>query len=204
MSASARLLKLQRTRPKPTAANRRRRRRGHHDGEQREHQELLPPLPTKQPPRPADDRPAGGNPAVGGHLAGRPAKPRRPHELEPGASSDSGPGGGAVWSTTRPSRRNTTRSAHDANCASWVTTTPATPCLQAARSRRITASPLTEVQDAGRLIGQQQVAVTHHRAGDRDPLAFPRPTARRGSGQPGRPGPAPPTPPTRPGVRPWR
>jgi hypothetical protein len=36
-------------------------------------------------------------------------------------------GGGAVWSMTRPSRRNTTRSAHEASCASWVTTTAATP-----------------------------------------------------------------------------
>ena len=35
----------------------------------------------------------------------------------------------AVWSTSRPSRRNTTRSAHDASWASWVTTTPADATL---------------------------------------------------------------------------
>ena len=60
------------------------------------------------------------------------------------ASSDSGPAGGSVWSTTRPSRRNITRSAHEASCASWVTTTAATPRRQAASIRRITASPLAE------------------------------------------------------------
>jgi len=49
------------------------------------------------------------------------------HGVGPGARSDSGCGSGFVWSTTRPSCRNTTRSAHDASCASCVTTTPATP-----------------------------------------------------------------------------
>ena len=34
-----------------------------------------------------------------------------------------------VWSTTRPSRRNTTRSAHDANRGSWVTSTIAAPVV---------------------------------------------------------------------------
>ena len=45
--------------------------------------------------------------------------------MVPGSRRTSGPGAGAVWSITRPSRRNTTRSAHAASCASWVTTTPA-------------------------------------------------------------------------------
>ena len=43
-----------------------------------------------------------------------------------------------------PSRRKTTRSAHEASCASWVTTTPATPRLHAVRTSRITASPFSE------------------------------------------------------------
>ena len=49
-----------------------------------------------------------------------------------------------VWSVTRPSRRKTTRSAHEASWASWVTTTAATPRLHAAWMRRMTASPLAE------------------------------------------------------------
>ena len=69
---------------------------------------------------------------------------RRGHECGAGWSNDSGLGGDMVWSTTRPSRRKTTRSAHEASCASWVTTTAATPRLQAPRIIRITASPLVE------------------------------------------------------------
>ena len=49
------------------------------------------------------------------------------HRAGPASNSDSGPSCSAVWSTIRPSRRNTTRSAQAASCASWVTTTPATP-----------------------------------------------------------------------------
>ena len=52
--------------------------------------------------------------------------------------------GGAVWSVTRPSRRNITRSAHEASCASWVTTTAAMPRLHASCSRRITSSAFSE------------------------------------------------------------
>ena len=37
------------------------------------------------------------------------------HVIGPGTSNDSGPAGVAVWSTMRPSRRKTTRSAHEAS-----------------------------------------------------------------------------------------
>ena len=60
------------------------------------------------------------------------------------ARRDSGLGGGTVWSTTRPSRMNTTLSAQEASCASWVTTTADTPRLHAAKIRRMTASPFSE------------------------------------------------------------
>ena len=108
--------------------------RGHRDSEQCQHQELLSPLAPEQPHGPADHRPAGGDATVAGPPTGRPATPRV-QRFGLGARSDSGPGGLAVWSTARPSRRNTTRSAQDASCASWVTTTPATPRLQAARQQ---------------------------------------------------------------------
>src|SRR5262249_4048570 len=118
-------------------------RNGDGDGEERQQQELLPPLAAEQAPRPPNDRAPGRDSA--GSL---PAQGVRPgggvHRRSPAASSDSGPGGAVVWSTTRPSRRKTTRSAHDARCASWVTTTPATPRCVAARSRRMTASPFIE------------------------------------------------------------
>ena len=42
---------------------------------------------------------------------------RRRHRAASASSSDSGPSGSAVWSTTRPSRRNTTRSAIAGRCA---------------------------------------------------------------------------------------
>ena len=73
-----------------------------------------------------------GTPPFDGSRLGRPFAQRRAHWPGPCVSSDSGPGTGSVWSVTRPSRRNTTRSAHEASCASWVTTTAATPRLQAA------------------------------------------------------------------------
>src|SRR5262249_33427383 len=116
---------------------------GDGDGEQRDDQQLLTPLAAEHAPPPADDRAAGGDTAVPWPAQSRCVSERR-HDRSPAASSDSGPGGATVWSTTRPSRRKATRSAHDASCASWVTTTPATPRCVAARTRRITASPLTE------------------------------------------------------------
>ena len=104
---------------------------------------LLAPLAAENAPRPADHCSSGGNAAIS-----RPAQhgsvSECGHRRSPAASSDSGPGGATVWSTTWPSRRKTTRSAQDARCASWVTTTPATPRCVAARSRRMTASPFTE------------------------------------------------------------
>src|ERR1022692_496905 len=117
---------------------------GHRHHDEGQDQPLLPPFTAEHPPRPADHRPAGGNAAVGSSRSGRAFAQRRAHALWPGVRSDSGPGGGMVWSTTRPSRRNTTRSAQEASCASCVTTTAATPRLHASCSRRITSSALTE------------------------------------------------------------
>src|SRR5207249_567577 len=112
--------------------------------QQRQHQDLLAPLTAEQPPRPADHSPARRSATVGGPPVRRSLSEEDTHRDGSGARSDSGPRGGEVWSTTRPSRRNTTRSAHDASWASWVTTTPASPRRHAACTRRITDSALTE------------------------------------------------------------
>ena len=92
------------------------RRRDRH-GEQAEHEQLLTPFPAEQPPAPAEHRAAGGDAPVTGPRA-RAGEGR--HRSRP--SSDSGPGAGTVRSTMRPSRMCTTRSAHEARCASCVTT----------------------------------------------------------------------------------
>src|SRR4029079_11748594 len=112
--------------------------------EQCQHEELLSPLPAKHAPRPADERAPGGDSATLRAASQFAPVSERGHHRSAVARSDSGPGGATVWSTTWPSRRKTTRSAHDASCASWVTTTPPTPLCVAARRRRMTASPLTE------------------------------------------------------------
>src|ERR687897_3631837 len=113
------------------------------DGEERYHEDLLAPFAAKQPPGPVDEGAARGDAAVRRPSKRFPVSERR-HRRSPAARRDSGPGGATVWSTTWPSRRKTTRSAHEASCASCVTTTPATPRLVAARSSRMTASPFTE------------------------------------------------------------
>ena len=103
----------------------------HRDHDEGQHQQLLAPLTAEQPPSPADHRPAGGNAPVTGSRPRRALAQRGGHWIWPGVRSDSGPTGGEVWSTACPSRRNTTRSAQEASCASWVTTTAATPRLHA-------------------------------------------------------------------------
>src|SRR5918994_1263363 len=113
------------------------------DGEARYHEDLLAPLAAEHPPGPVDEGAARGDAAVRRPSKRFPVSERR-HRRSPAARRDSGPGGATVWSTTWPSRRKTTRSAHEASCASCVTTTPATPRLVAARSSRMTASPFTE------------------------------------------------------------
>ena len=158
-----------------------------------QHEHLLAPLAAEQPPGPADHRAAG-------HAAGalppsalaravavaagrRPVEQRRRRarrrdpEAEvtaerPVASSDSGPAGRAVWSTIRPSRRNTTRSAHAASWASWVTITPATPRSQARAQQAHHGLAVHRVERAGGLVGQQQAPLAHHGPGDRDALAL--------------------------------
>ena len=67
---------------------------------------------------------------------------------------------------------NTTRSAHDASCASCVTTTAAAPCWHGVDHAHHRVA-VGRVQRAGRLVGQHQVPVTDHRAGNRDPLPLP-------------------------------
>ena len=75
-----------------------------------------------------------------------------------------------VWSVTRPSRRNTTRSAHEASWASWVTTTAARPRLHARVDQPHDRLAVGRVQRARRLVGQQQPVLADHGAGDGHPL----------------------------------
>ena len=87
------------------------------DRKERDDQDLLAPLAAEHAPGPANDRAAGGNAAVLRPAQRRPVSERR-HRRSAAARSDSGPGGATVWSMTWPSRRKTTRSAHEARCAS--------------------------------------------------------------------------------------
>src|SRR6185503_14509570 len=84
---------------------------GDGDGQQRDDQQVLTPVAPEQANDPTDDRPARR------HAPGRVGPAHRPTT---GARSDSGPSAGVDWSTTWPSRRKTTRSAHEASWASWV------------------------------------------------------------------------------------
>ena len=132
------------------------------EAEQCHHQELLAPLTPEQPQRPADHGPSGG-----GTTGQRPGQ-RGP----PGASSDSGPASGSVWSTTRPSRKNTMRSAHEASCASCVTTTPRDAALARGAQQAHHRLTVDRVERASRLVGEQEEAVADDGAGDGDPLAL--------------------------------
>src|SRR4029453_423031 len=115
--------------------------RRYRDGDQPEDQHLLAPVPAEQSPRPADHRAPRRKTAGAVRSA---SSSSGSHRWTPGVRRDSGPGGVAVWSTIRPSLRKTIRSAQAASWASCVTRTAPTPRLVAARSSRITASPLTE------------------------------------------------------------
>ena len=102
----------------------------------------------------------------------------------------------------RPSRRNTTRSAHDASCASWVTITPATPRALGPDETH-DAFAVDRVQRSAGLVGEQQPALADDGAGDCHPLSLttgqlvrvaPRPIGqpelvergdRNGTGRPG-------------------
>ena len=88
------------------------------------------------------------------------------------SSSASGLGGGTVWSTTRPSRRKTTRSAHEASWASWVTTTAATPLLAGGEDHPHHRLAVRRVERARRLVGEEEATLPHDGPGDRDPLAL--------------------------------
>jgi hypothetical protein len=91
-------------------------------------------------------RRAGTPPVVGSGADPVTGRSRTPTLIGSGGRRGvaSGLSTGSVWSTTLPSRRKTTRSAHEASWASWVTTTAAMPRRQAARIRRMTASALVE------------------------------------------------------------
>ena len=122
-------------------------RRRDRDRDEGEDQELLAPLPPEEPPRPADDRrtPAGVPPTGRDALSagwrcerrssltsGRGLEERVPRSGEPSGRQSDRRGGRRPG---RPTRRG---------AASWVTTTAATPCLQASRIIFITASPFAE------------------------------------------------------------
>ena len=142
------------------------------DGDQGQDQQLLAPLAAEQPPGPSDDRAPRGEAAVAGEGAHGAFVHRDAHWARPGASRDSGPGAGAVWSTIRPSRRNTTRSAQEASWASWVTTTRGHPALARVVHQAHHGFAVDRVQCAGRLVGQQQPAFADDGAGDRHALPF--------------------------------
>ncbi len=74
-----------------------------------------------------------------GLIAGQVAQ-REPHRDRRAPTDDGEPADGQRAKEQHPA----SRSAHDASCASWVTTTPATAPWHAVRIRRITASVLTE------------------------------------------------------------
>ena len=147
--------------------------RADHDDDQCEDEELLAPLATEQPPRPSHDGTAGREPpwAAGpasrtGGVRARLVMARKAAAATPGlAEAPSG-------RRSRPSRRKTTRSAHEASWASWVTTTAATPCLQAARSIRITASPFAESSAPDGSSARRRWRSTDDGAGDGDALAL--------------------------------
>ena len=69
-----------------------------------------------------------------------------------------------------PSRRKTTRSAQAACRASWVTSTPAAPASQRARSSRRTSSPVSLSSAPVGSSASISRRVADERAGDRDPL----------------------------------
>src|SRR5262249_25438544 len=113
-------------------------------GQQRQYQDLLPPLPAQQPPCPPGHDPSASGAAADGAWKNRRVSLHHAHRCAPRGGRESGPGEIGVGSMTCRSCRSTTRSAHDAICASWVTTTPATPRRQMASISSMTASAFTE------------------------------------------------------------
>ena len=75
-----------------------------------------------------------------------------------------------VLSTMTPSRRKTTRSAHAAWRASWVTTSPAAPASQRSRRTREHLLAGVRVERAGGLVGEDELAVADQCPGDGHPL----------------------------------
>ena len=112
---------------------------------------------------------------------GRSRAGRRARAATPGRA------GGAVWSTTRPSRRNTTRSAHDASWASWVTTMPATAPRHAAADQAHHRLGVDRVERRRMARRPAAAGARRRRRGRSPPAGARRRTARRGSGRPGRP-----------------
>ena len=102
----------------------------HRDDDEQQNEQLLAPLAPEEAPGPAQHGPAGRDTAAArcrSRARDGPLEDVDAHWCGTSASNASGPSSGSVWSTTRPSRRKTTRSAHEASCASWVTTTAAKP-----------------------------------------------------------------------------
>src|ERR1700722_9646924 len=115
--------------------------RGDRHDDEEEDEELLAPLPPEEAPGPTEHRPAGRDSAAARHRSRTrdgSLEDVDAHWFGTSASRASGPSSGSVWSMTRPSRKKTTRSAHDASCASCVTTNAASPRRQAGGNQRTT------------------------------------------------------------------
>ena len=147
----------------------------HRDDDQKQDEQLLAPLAPEEAPGPADHGPAGRDAAggrLGGRPGGRPLEDADAHRFGTSARNASGLSTGSVWSTMRPSRRKITRSAHEASCASWVTTTAAMPAVAGRKDQAHDGLGVGGVERAGGLVGQEQLASPDDGAGDGDPLAL--------------------------------
>ena len=107
-------------------------------------------------------------------VAGRPAKPEaqaRPSATSAGRRSSAGPPGAGASETTRPLESSITRWATRAISRLWVTTSTAVSCSWVCAVQQLEDLHAgTEVELAGRLVGEQDRVPGRERAGDRDAL----------------------------------
>ena len=141
------------------------------DGEERQHEELLPPLAAEHAPGPADDRAAGGDAAVARSAQRRPVSERR-HRRSPAASSDSGPAGASrlVDDVAVAQEDDAVRPGSQLRLVGHDDTRDA-PMRRGAQQAHDRLA-VHGVERTRRFVGEQQPALADDRPRDRDPLAL--------------------------------
>ena len=144
-------------------------RRGDRHGEQAEHKQLLAPFAAEQPPAPADHRPAGDDAARASGQVGGVAQ-RDAHRTSPRREERFGAGrpGGLAGHPPVAQEHHPVGPGGQLRVVGHHHRGHAPLAGLVQQPHHLVR--VHRVQGAGRLVGQHQAAVPHHRAGDGDPL----------------------------------